>query len=194
MLIVEKDPSSVDTELCTGRLACPNCAGVLGPWGHAGERSVRRGREEERVRPRRSRCRSCSKTHVLLPETTLLRRRDHVEVIGTALEARAAGSGYRAIASRLGRDRFTVRNWLRSFTRLAEALRAHFTAFAYALDSDLPPIRPMGDTFADALAALGVAVRAAIQRHGPHPVWRLAARLSNGALLHNTICHLPRPS
>jgi hypothetical protein len=97
-------------------------------------------------------------------------------------------------AARLGRDRFTVRNWLRSFSRLAEAVRAHFIAFAYALDPDLPPIEPTGDALRDALAALGVAVRAAIQRYGPCSVWPQAARLSNGRLLSNTICHLARPS
>lgn len=194
MLTVEDDPGSVEAELIGGRLACPNCAGVLGPWGHATERPVRNGEVEEQVRPRRSRCRRCGVTHVLSPATTLLRRRDHVEVIGSALEARAAGAGYRTIASRFGRDRYTVRNWMRSFRALAEAVRAHFTAFAYALDPDLPPIAPTGDDFADALTAIGVAVRAAVQRFGPAPAWRLASRLSNGALLNNTICHLPRPS
>lgn len=134
----------------------------------------------------------CHVTHVLLPDTTLLRRRDHVEIIGTALEASVAGAGYRSIARRLGRDRSTVRNWLRSFRTLAERVRVHFTALAYALDPDLLPPSPAGDAVADALAAIGVAVRAAVQRFGPHTPWQLASRLSNGALLSNTIYHLPR--
>ncbi|MGH9028582.1 MAG: helix-turn-helix domain-containing protein [Acidimicrobiales bacterium] len=194
MLSVENVPASVETELETGGLACPSCAGVLGPWGHARERPLRRGRAEERVRPRRSCCRSCGVTHVLLPDTTLLRRRDHVEVIGAALEARVAGDGYRVIARTLGRDRSTVRNWLRSFRSLAERVRAHFTALAYAFDSDLLPIAPAGDALGDAVAAIGIAVRAAVQRFGPSTPWPLASRLSNGALLSNTICHLPRAS
>lgn len=194
MLSVENDPASVETELLAGRLACPGCGGVLGPWGHGQERPLRRGRAEERVRPRRSCCRSCHATHVLLPDTTLLRRRDHVEVIGTALEARVAGCGYRMIARSLGRDRFTVRNWLRSFSTLAERVRVHFTALAYAFDPDLSPIAPAGDALFDAVAAIGVAMRAAVQRFGPRPPWRLASRLSNGALLSNTICHLPTVS
>ncbi|MGH8989383.1 MAG: DUF6431 domain-containing protein [Acidimicrobiales bacterium] len=194
MLIVESDPGSVETELLAGRLACPSCGGVLGPWGHGQERPLRRGEAEERFRPRRSRCRMCHVTHVLLPDTTLLRRRDHVEVIGTALESRAAGTGSRAIARRLGRDRSTVRNWLRSFTLVAERVRAHFTALAYAFDPDLSPIAPAGDPLRDAVAAIGAAMRAAVQRFGPKAPWRLACRLSGGALLSNTICHLPRVS
>ncbi|HMD51156.1 MAG TPA: DUF6431 domain-containing protein [Solirubrobacteraceae bacterium] len=194
MLIVNIDQGSVETELRSGRLSCPSCAGELRPWGHACDRAVRRGRGEERVRPRRSRCRSCRSTHVLLPEIMLCRRRDHVEVIGTALQSRAGGAGYRLIARRLGRDRFTVRNWLRSFATLADHVRVHFTAVAYALDPQLAPISPAGDVVRDALAAIGVAVRAAVQRLGPRPTWPLASRLSNGVLLNNAICHLPRPS
>lgn len=192
MLIV--DPDWVEAELLAGRLACPNCAGELAPWGHACERAVRRGRSEDRVRPRRSRCRSCRHTHVLLPDTTLLRRRDHVEVIGAALEARARGCGYRHIAGVLGRSRFTVRNWLRSFAILAEKVRIHFTAVAYAQDPELQAIEPAGSPVRDAIGAIGVAVRAAVQRHGPHPAWSVASRLSNGVLLSNAICHLPSPS
>ncbi len=194
MLIVSSDSIAVETELRTGRLSCPSCAGELGPWGHACERAVRRGRTEERVHPRRSRCRSCRHTHVLLPDTTLLRRRDHVEVIGSALEARARGCGYRLIAGMLGESRFSVRNWLRSFAALAEQVRIHFTTSAYALDPELQPIEPAGSPVRDALDAIGVAVRAAVQRHGPQPAWCVASRLCNGVLLNNAICHLPRPT
>lgn len=45
--------------------------------------------------PRRSRCRQCGATHVLLPAWCLLRRADAVVVIGAALEAAAAGDGHR---------------------------------------------------------------------------------------------------
>jgi hypothetical protein len=43
------------------------------------------------VRPRRARCRSCEATHVFLPAIGLVRRADVVEVIGLALEMKAAG-------------------------------------------------------------------------------------------------------
>jgi hypothetical protein len=109
--IVESNQAAVETELVSGRLACPSCAGGLGPWGHGRERAIRlHGGAEERIRPRRSRCRGCRATHVLLADTSLLRRRDHVEVIGAALQARSKGAGSRSIARSLGRDRFTVRN------------------------------------------------------------------------------------
>ncbi|MGH9030287.1 MAG: DUF6431 domain-containing protein [Acidimicrobiales bacterium] len=194
MLSVENNPVSVEAELTAGRLACPSCAGVLGPWGHARERPLRRGPAEERIQPRRTCCRSCNVTHVLLPDTMLVRRRDQVEVIGAALEATVAGGGYRVIARSLGRDRSTVRNWLRTFMRLAERVRAHFTALAHAFDSDLLPIAPAGNALGDAVEAIGIAVRAAVQRFGPRPPWQLASRLANGALLSNTICHLPMVS
>lgn len=130
---------------------------------------------------------------MLLPDTTLLRRRDHVEVIGAALEARARGCGYRLIAAMTGVSRFSVRNWLRSFAALAEQVRRHFTAAAYAQDPELQAIEPAGKPVRDALEAIGAAVRAAVQRHGQHPPWSVASRLSNGALLNNAMWHLPRP-
>ena len=194
MLIVSSDSASVDTELLAGRLSCPDCASELAPWGHAAERAVRRGSAEERVRPRRSRCRLCRHTHVLLPDTTLLRRRDHVEVVGAALEARARGCGYRVVAGALRRSSSTVRNWLRAFARLAEQVRTQFTALAYALDPELQPIEPAGSPVRDAIGAIGVAVRAAVQRLGPRPAWQMASKLCNGVLLNNAMWHLPRPS
>ena len=82
--------------------------------------------------PRRSRCRECGGTHVLLPAWCLLRRADAGEVIGAALEAAAAGDGHRKIAGRLGRPASTVRGWLRAFARRAEQVRLVFTALAAA--------------------------------------------------------------
>jgi hypothetical protein len=35
MLMVGNDEPVVEAELCGGRLGCPCCGGVLGPWGHA---------------------------------------------------------------------------------------------------------------------------------------------------------------
>jgi hypothetical protein len=47
---------------------------------------------------RRSRCRGCGATHVLLPAQQLGRRAYAGAVIGRALEAKAAGRGHRAVA------------------------------------------------------------------------------------------------
>ena len=91
----------------------------------------------------RSRCRGCGATHVLLPAWCLARRADAGEVIGLALEAKAAGAGHRVIAGRLGRPASTVRGWLRAFTARAEQVRQVFTVLAAALVTDPPlPARP----------------------------------------------------
>ena len=76
--------------------------------------------------PRRSRCRGCEKTHVVLPDVCLARRRDAVAVIGAALVARAAGATQEAIAAELELPATTVRGWLRRAEERAEPMRAHF--------------------------------------------------------------------
>lgn len=103
-----------ETALLAGQIACPVCTAPLRPHGHARVRTVR-GLGETRlgVRPRRARCEGCARTQVLLPSALSVRRADTVEVIGTALAAKAAGSGHRRIAAHLGRPLSTVRRWLR---------------------------------------------------------------------------------
>jgi hypothetical protein len=186
--IVSDDPDQVEDDLGSGALACPSCGARLRRWWYARSRPLRDLEGEKVLRPRRARCTSpsCGKTHVLLPDATLLRRRDHVEVIGAAILGRALGSTRGAIASSLDRHEDTVRGWLRAFRRQAEAIRAHFTRLAYALDPLLDPIEPTGRPFNDALAALGAAARAGALRLGRSDPWRLASRLSCGMLLSNT--------
>ena len=50
---------------------------------------------------------------MLLSAALSARRADTLEVIGTALAAKASGSGYRTIAAHMGRPLSTVRRWLR---------------------------------------------------------------------------------
>jgi len=121
----------------------------------------------------------------------LLRRRDEAETIGTAILAKAAGSGHRRIATSLGILKDIVRGWLRAFTRDAVAIREHFTRWAHALDPVGSPIEATGDAFADAVAAIGVATRAAVLRHGPRPVWAAVSAMTGGALLCHTSCPYP---
>jgi hypothetical protein len=134
VIIVGIDATAVETDLIGGRLGCPSCgsaASTLGP------RHRTRGAPvppSERRRLRRSICRSCDATHMLVPEDTLVRRRDGVEVIGAALTAKARGDGHRRIAAELGRRPSTVRGWLSRFAEKAVALREHFTRWAHALD------------------------------------------------------------
>lgn len=107
-------------------------------------------------------------------------------MIGAAIEASRGGAGHGLIAGRLGVPKDTVRGWLRRFASRAELIRAHFTRCAFALDPELGVIGPAGNVAADALQAIGVAVRAWVLRFGPGPVWRIAGSLSTGRLLSNT--------
>lgn len=184
VLTVSADRAAVERSLRAGELACP-CGGVLAPWGWARTRSLRDLESTRWVRPRRGRCRSCAVTHVLLLVDALLRRADTAAVIGSALLAKAAGHGHRAIAAELGRPPSTVRGWLRRFGRRAEPVRASFTALAVTLVVDAVLPEPAGGVFADAVAAIGAAASGAARRFGVPIVsgWRLASAVSMGRLL-----------
>jgi hypothetical protein len=183
VLIVGTDAAAVDIVLTSGRLTCPDCAGRLRPWGHGVARDVRgAGAAVERRRPRRSICRSCTTTHVLLAEDCLVRRRDTVAVIGTALLRRARGQGRRSIAAALGLHPSTVAGWLRRFALMAGAIREHFTRWAAVLGLH-DPLAPTGSALSDAVEAIGVVGIVAVRRFGPRPVWSLASLLTGGHLL-----------
>jgi hypothetical protein len=186
MLIVCTELVLVEAGLVGGRLGCPSCRGVLGPWGHARERVLRCRGGDRLLRPRRARCRGCAGTHVLLPQLALARRQDEVAVIGSAIEASVAGESFRRIAARLGAYPETVRGWLRRFEERAEGIRAHFTRCAVVLDPQLGAVMPAGSDVADALEAIAVAARAWVLRFGPGELWEIASRLSGGRLLGNT--------
>ena len=194
MLIVGIDEAAIEADLVGGRTCCPSCGGGLRPWGHGTEREVRLADRAERRRPRRSICRACATTHVLVPEDTLLRRRDGVEVIGAALVAKAHGQGHRRIAAHLGRVASTVRGWLRRFAVRASAIREHFTRWAYALGPSQDRRWTGGSAFCDAVEAIGMAGVVAVRRFGPRPVWSLASVLTGGRLLCNTSSPFPRPA
>ncbi|MDP9402387.1 MAG: helix-turn-helix domain-containing protein [Actinomycetota bacterium] len=127
-----------------------------------------------------------------MPTAALVRRRDAVEVIGTALVAKAAGHGHCTIAARLGVPVSTVRGWLRRFAARAEQLRAAATRWANCIDAGMAPLEPRGSPFAEALDALGAAASAAIRRLGPaSSPWHLLAALTGGLMLAPK--HLPLP-
>lgn len=191
MLIVCAEEARVEVELVGGLVGCPSCRGMLRPWGHGVERVLRCALGDRLLRPRRARCRGCERTHVLLPDLALLRRRDEVSVIGAAIEARVGGEGHRRIAGRLGAHADTVRGWLRRFAERAGRIRAHFTRWAVALDPELGAVMPAGGGIADALEAIAVAARAWVLRFGPGDPWRVACLLSGGALLCNTSSLFP---
>ena len=186
MLTVNGDRAVVERQLGDGELACPLCGGVLAGWGNAVARLVRRlDGDDEVVRPRRSRCRGCRATHVLLPAQLLSRRADAGVVIGRALEAKAAGSGHRVIAGLLGRPESTVRGWLRALARNAVWVRERFTSLAASLVTDPPLPAPGGSPAADAVAAVAAAAAAAVLLPGVGAVarWELASAVTCGLLL-----------
>ena len=187
MLTVNGDGAVVERQLAGGELACPSCGGVLGGWGNAAERRVRvAGGGDVRLRPRRSRCRGCGTTHVLLPAWLLLRRADAAGVIGAALEAAAAGAGHRRIAGLLGRPASTVRGWLRRFAGRAEPVRAFFTVLLARTAPD--PVMPAGAAgpvaaAVPSIAGAAVAVAARWPLVGAVPAWAAASAASGGLLL-----------
>jgi hypothetical protein len=180
MLTVGVWRGEVERRLRGGGLSCPVCAGVVAPWGHARARVVRgqRGRRL-RLTPRRARCRSCGRTHVLLPACCLLRRADAVTVIGAALLARAGGQGHRVIAAALGRPASTVRGWLRRIGRTAGRVRAVLAGLAAELGAEFEVPGPAGAVVADLVAVAAAAAR----RLGPCEPWRLLAAATGGRLL-----------
>jgi hypothetical protein len=184
VLPVADDPKRVENELAAGELSCPNCGGPLGPWGWARTRELR-ARQSRSLRPRRSRCRACSSTHVLVPTCGLLRRRDAIEVIGAALLAKHAGQGHRTIAATLGVPTSTVRGWLRRFTARAEELRVMATVWALRVDPMHPRIDPRGSPFSDALEALGLAAAAHLRlvQKQARSRWHVVAALTGALML-----------
>lgn len=195
VLIVAYDTDRTEHELATGQLACPDCRSTLRPWGHARPRWLRTHNGRRHVRPRRSRCCDCGRTHVLVPGMMLPRRADAVEVVGEALAASAAGEGYRPIAARLGRPAATVRGWVRRFTARAELTLQHAMRCLIRFDRAVVRIEPdpTATPVQAALAVLGAAA-AAVERYfaaSARSRWQLASALCSGQLLANTSCPYP---
>lgn len=186
-MIVVASPEQAEALLDAGKLGCPGCAGALRPHGYGRIRRVRSlGEAPVTVRPRRARCFSCAATHVLLPAGLVLRRADTVEVIGTALAAKARGDGHRTIAARLDRPVSTVRRWLRRARGPhADWMREQGVQHAYRADPDIlnrDMVWPT--TLGDALNLLAGAALTCQQRwDSPLPVWTLIGLFTCGRLL-----------
>lgn len=186
MLTVGADAARVEERLVGGGLGCPGCGGSLRPWGWARVRVLRGDVAPVAVRPRRGRCRSCGRSHVLLPVFALSRRADVVTVVGAALAAKAAGAGVRVAAAAVGRPVDTVRGWVRRFAERAEAVRVLFTALLVDVGVDPVPPAAAASAFADAVAAVAGASAAVASRWpdvGEPPPWLLACAVSGGRLL-----------
>lgn len=187
LVTVEADQVRVESRLVAGQVGCPDCPGVLRPWGWARPRGVH-GLAGV-LHPRRARCPVCLVTHVLLPVTVLLRRAYAVEVIGAALVARAGGSGHRVIGAALGVPAATVRGWLRVMSDRLEAVRTRLLQVAHRAGVDQVVPKALGSPWRDVLAALGAGTEAVRGRFGvfgvlgPVTVWQVAAACSVGRLL-----------
>jgi hypothetical protein len=165
MVTVEVDPVRVESRLAAGEIGCPCCGdGVLGGWGHGRPRVI--AGTDERVRPRRSRCRKCRVTHVLLPVSLLLRRAYPAEWIVSALAAKAGGAGHRTIAAWLGVPASTVRGWLRALAGRYEQVRIWFVGIAITAGVDVRVPKASGSPWIDALAAIGAATSSITTRFG----------------------------
>jgi hypothetical protein len=192
MQMVEADAVLVEARLRAGEIECVSCGGELRPWGYACWRTLRDHGRPVRLRPRRSRCRGCLVSHVLLPTLVLRRRVDLVEVIGAALLAWYVEGRTRAeVAKTAGAPWDTVRGWLRRFRERAVEIRAEFAALAHRWDAELGPIEPRGTAVLDALEAIGVAAAAGVRRFGPTALWTLVAGATGGRLLANTSSPVP---
>lgn len=163
MVTVRGSAGSIEWRLLGGRLRCP-CGGVLGPWGHARRRAVAMAGGWEEFEPRRSRCRSCGRTHVLLPAQVWSRRRYGAAVIMTVLvlAARAGGgAAARPFAAGAGGDRrrvpaSTARSWRSRFSWHAAGLRgqlARLLPLVSGKEAARPGV-PSGSEAGDCLAAL----------------------------------------
>ena len=183
MVMVGTDPIEVDRRLAAGELACPGCGGRLRPWGHARWRTTRGADRDARHRPRRASCAGCSRTHVLLPASCLVRRADAAAVIGAAVVAKVKGCGHRVIAAGLDRPESTVRGWLRRFAVRAEQVRGVFTVLLHAVYPLAGPVEAAASLVADAVEVLGRAAAAAVARLGPRPVWEFVSFATGGRLL-----------
>lgn len=191
VLVVPDRAVHVDPALAAGQLSCPDCSGELRPWGWARRRAVRAADRVRVLRPRRSRCRACAATHVLLPAWVLLHRAYAVPVIGAALLAAARGQGHRRVAAHVGVPAATVRGWLRRLRVRAHELIAYSTRLVYRFDASAsrldPPAGWASPTHA-AVGLLGTAAAAYTRLLGPSELagWELVCALTGGLLLANT--------
>ncbi|MGH3192720.1 MAG: DUF6431 domain-containing protein [Streptosporangiaceae bacterium] len=192
MVTVRGSADSVESRLTAGLLRCPCCGGRLARWGHARRRLVAMGSGWEEFWPRRSRCRGCGRTHVLLPADLWSRRRYGAAVIMTVLmlAAQAAAAG-RAVARPWAAAPGGGRRLVPAST--AHAWRSRFAGRAAVLRGELArllplvsgaeaarPLVPSGSPGGDCLAVLE-AVTAGLARLGP-----MAAVAAHEAAAHLT--------
>jgi uncharacterized membrane protein YphA (DoxX/SURF4 family) len=113
-------------------------------------------------------------THVLLPDSCLVRRLDSVEVIGGAVLA-GCGRGIGRSLGRLGLPVETVRDWLRRARSRAAVIAGSFHAVGEGVDGSLV-VSGVGEGLAGAVEAIGLWARAASLVLGPRAWWSWGRR------------------
>lgn len=182
------DLADAHRRLCDGTLDCikSDCAGTLGPWGSARPRTIRTSSQTTvTYTPRRGRCRSCRRTHVLATARTHPYRLDTAATVGSALLSASKGEGHRPIAARLGLPATTVRGWLRRARANIDEATTAASQRAYLFDPSYHPRSTLfRDPFVDLLEVIGHAIRAFVRRFGPLPnPWDLSVNVTGGRLL-----------
>ena len=84
MIVLFLNEQVLERTLGAGGISCPDCGARVVAWGFARQRVLRTLGGARTIVPRRVRCNSCKKTHVLLPREVVPRRRDDAGVIGHA--------------------------------------------------------------------------------------------------------------
>ncbi|MGP4059046.1 DUF6431 domain-containing protein [Mycobacterium sp. 4D054] len=187
-MIVARTGELAEKLLAAGELRCPRCRdGQLTSWGYGRRRSVRdHDGTTITVRPRRTRCRSCSSTHIVMPAALQPRHADTTAVIGTALLHKANGLGHRRIAATMGRPVSTVRRWLRRLPpEHLDRLARDGTEQLLALDPDtFTALRYRGNMLHHALSLLSAAAYWDRRRYAlGEPPWTLIGMYTRGRLL-----------
>lgn len=187
-VIVARTGELAEKLLAADELRCPLCRdGQLSSWGYGRRRTVRdHDAATITVRPRRTRCRSCSSTHIVMPAALQPRRADTTAVIGTALLHKANGLGHRRIAATMGRPVSTVRRWLRRLPpEHLDRLARDGTEHLLALDPDtFTALRYQGNMLHHALSLLSAAAYWDRRRYALDELpWTLIGMYTRGRLL-----------
>lgn len=187
-MIVARTTELAEQLLADRDMPCPFCdTGQLAPWGYGRRRTVRdRDGTTITVRPRRTRCRSCASTHIVLPAALQPRHADTTAAIGTALVHKAKGLGYRRIAAVIDRPMSTVRRWLRRLPPAhLERLYQDGTRRLLVLDPDtFTALRHTGTLLHYVLSILAAAAYWDRRRFAfTDPPWTLIGMYTRGRLL-----------
>lgn len=169
-------------EIEVPRPSCPGCEMVMqfrsGYW-----RDVRAGGGTgQPVWIRRAQCRSCRRSHALLPSFLFGGRLDAVEVIGSVVEAVTDGVGVVGReAKALGLPYTTARDWLRRFSARAPMLAAGFVALAVEVGAEAGIAGLAVEARGRAVGAMRLVGEALGSSSGS--LWALASFVTGGRLL-----------